>query len=320
MPERLVVVHNPNSTHGSEVESNIFRRLDDASIGYERVPTVSPVYEDNVDLFAKSFRSGDRILVAAGDGTASQAVNGAILSGELGIEVAFEPFGNFNDLAASYNGTERIVDPLRLVNSHASLLNIQPIRIEVNDELWRYAPAYSTVGWTAAATGLFMNGELRESLKQQHKHLVTARSFANLFAEYYRRRHDMALPHYLLNGSCEIRTDRTDIVALNARRMGRMIRLRAARPDSGKFAYAELNVESLVKNRSFLAKAALGAMPADIAMRQQIEFCQPAAQVPIQTEGEFVLLKDVSKFTFTKEHREMVTVVIPRADTMGRNE
>jgi hypothetical protein len=320
MPERLVVVHNPNSTHGSEVESSVFHRLDDAAIRYEKVPSVSSIYEDNVDVFAKSFRPGDRILVAAGDGTASQAVNGAILSGELGIEMAFEPFGNFNDLAASYNGAERVVDPLRLVNSHASLLNVRPVRVEVNDEPWRYALGYSTVGWTAAATDLFMNGELRESLKRQHKHLVTARSIANLFAEYYKRRHDMALPHYLLNGSREIRTDRTDIVALNTRRMGRIIRLHAARPDSDKFAYAELNVESLLRNRRFLARAALGTMPADVATSQRIEFCQPASQIPIQTEGEFALLKDISRLTFTKDHNEAITVVIPRTDTIGRNE
>lgn len=319
MPERLVVIHNPNSTHGREVQSQILGRLDDAAIRYERIASVSPYYDDNVEVFADALREGDRAIIAAGDGTASQAVAGALVSGHDAIEVGFEPYGNFNDLAAGYNGSERPIDPVLLARPDAHISSAKPIRIDCNDQPWRYALGYATVGWTATATGLFMEGDFRDSLKQQHKHLVTARSFAGLFGEYLRRRHDMALPQFILNDVREFQTRTTDIVALNTRRMGRVIRLHAARPDSDEFTFATLDVSSLYRNRVFLAKAALGAMPGDSASSQRIVFSEPA-DIPIQTEGEFAELHDVTRLAFTKRHDRTLAVVTPHTGTMERNE
>ena len=307
MNERLVVIHNPNSTHGSDVNREVLQRLGDVGLKFVCLPSVSPEYDDNVDAFANGIREGDRLLVAAGDGTISQAANAVVLADQIGVSMAVEPYGNFNDMAAWFNGSESSVDPVILASPNVPTHDVVPMKVELDDTLWRYSLGYTTLGWTAAATELFMGGEFRELLKTQHKHMVTARSMVGLLKEYYSRRQSMALPHYTRNGAREYQAGITDVVAMNTGRMGRVIRRNDARPESQKFAYAELDVSTLYRNAGFLGMAALGRMPASIASAQRLDFIEPTT-IPLQTEGEFAQ-ETVSRITISKHPHTSIQVV-----------
>ena len=307
MYERLVVIHNPNSTHGRAVDREVLQRLGDAGLNFVRLPSVSPEYDDNVDAFGKGIREGDRLIVAAGDGTISQVANAVVQAEQSDVIMAVEPYGNFNDMAAWFNGSESTIDPVILASPTAPTEQVVPMKVELDDRLWRHSLGYTTLGWTAAATELFMAGEFRELLKTQHKHMVTARSMVGLFKEYYSRRRTMALPHYTLNNAKEYHTGITDIVAMNTGRMGRVIRRNNVQPRSPNFAYAELDVSTLYRNAGFLGMAALGRMPATIAAAQRLEFIQPTS-VPIQTEGEFAQ-ETVAAVTISKDTQTSLQVV-----------
>lgn len=305
--ERLVVVYNPHSAQAARVGRQVIDRLVQQDASPTLLTTVSEKFDDNVDFIAGQLRDGDRVIAAAGDGTSSQVYSSIIRSETSGVTLGFTGYGNLNDMAATYSGSETPIDPMRLVNSR-NVLTTKPIDVRINDEHWRYSPAYTTVGWTAFAAQEFMLPHVRSSLKEQHKHLVSAKSFAHILAEYYRRRQHMSLPTYWIDDERELQTRSTDIVALNQKRMGRIIRHQAARSDSGVFLSKHLDVSSLTPNAAFFAKAFAGRMPGDVVSSQTVHFATPAS-FDIQSEGEGALLRDVQTLTFTKDHDVTVPIV-----------
>jgi diacylglycerol kinase family enzyme len=276
---------------------------------YEVVQSKSPDYDDNVAAFAESFREGDTILAAGGDGTHTQVSEAIIQSGLADLRAGFLAYGNFNDIPVGFNGPGRI-DPLTLLDARARAIDAIPMHVDVNGETVRRPLAYATLGWTATASGKFAEGDFRQHLKERNKHLVTALSGAALFREYVQRRRDLYLPHFTLNDDRELHTRTTDVVALNHSRMGRFIRLKGFDSSDKDFAYVQLDVSNLIKNSPFLSRAFAGQMPAEMTNEQRLDFQVPST-VPFQNEGEFKLLEGVESIVFTKQHNDRIRVIRP---------
>jgi diacylglycerol kinase family enzyme len=309
MSERIVVVHNPNSTKSRDVKREVFGRLRDAGITFDAVESKTPDHDSNAEEFAEFFREGDTILGAGGDGAHTQIKDGMLLSGLPGLRIGFLGYGNFNDIAVGFNGPGHI-DPLRFLDDRAQEIDAIPMHVDINGKTIRRPLAYATLGWTATASGKFADGEFRQLLKERNKHFVTALSGAALFREYFQRRKELFLPHYTLNDDREYNTRITDVVALNHPRMGRFIR-RNDFDSSGKdFAYAQLDVSGLMKNSRFLTQAFIGNMPATLVNEQRLEFQVPST-IPYQNEGEFMLLEGVETLIFSKQHDDVIRVIRP---------
>ena len=58
--------------------------------------------DDNSHRLAKVFRDDDLVIAAGGDGTATIAINGIMLSDAKNVRIGVLGFGNFNDTARSF--------------------------------------------------------------------------------------------------------------------------------------------------------------------------------------------------------------------------
>ena len=87
------------------------------------------------------------MLSAGGDGTMLGVSNAALDSGAEGITIAPLAYGNFNDMALGQT------DPLAVLAPDARRTTHTPLSVERNGELWRYAPAYATLGLSSTSLG-----------------------------------------------------------------------------------------------------------------------------------------------------------------------
>ncbi|MDO4661285.1 MAG: diacylglycerol kinase family protein [Candidatus Saccharibacteria bacterium] len=184
---KLVIVQNPYNTHHSEMQAGVFDRLDAAGIAYDTITTRFSQAEDNIKDLADHLPQDAHIISAAGDGTSTQVVN-AGLRAELDNAVySFIGYGNCNDLARGQR------DPLPLLQTNHHTIIHQPLSIEVNNEPWRHAPGYMTLGLTALVASGFAGTASRERMRRTTPHTKLVRSIGQV-ATTYLRVHDTYLP------------------------------------------------------------------------------------------------------------------------------
>jgi len=108
--------------------------------------------EDNACRLSMILQDGDVVVAAGGDGTASIALNGVILSKK---DVAFNalPYGNFNDMAKTLSGEEG--------------KKWYPLEVKINGKNWRYVGCYFSVGMFAASTRSFDEKGRRAKVKSK---------------------------------------------------------------------------------------------------------------------------------------------------------
>jgi hypothetical protein len=75
--------------------------------------------------------------------------------------------------------------------------------------------------------------------------------------------------------------------------MAKIIRSGQDKYKEPDFLRRDLDVSGLVKNSGFLAASALGRMPGQATQADELTFPQPSS-IPIQIDGEFSMLDDVS--------------------------
>ena len=158
MTERIILVYNPTSARAKHIQTEAIEPLRSERIAYVDYATKYPDTEDNIADMRETFRDGDTILTAAGDGTAMQAANAVLREGQDQTRIGFLGYGNFNDLV----GNTR--DPLALLDPAAEVVDSRPLTIEINDRYWRDAPGYASLGFTALAARHFAKHSSREQL------------------------------------------------------------------------------------------------------------------------------------------------------------
>lgn len=293
--ERLVVIHNTKSSHAANVVHGVFDRLDDAGIDAVHFLTPSPHVEDNIDAVANLVGPGDTVLSAAGDGTANAVLNGLLTADHEGVRAGFLGYGNFNDMAATFNDRYARRDPLALLASQ-NTVELNPLSVTKNGEHWRYAGLYATLGWTAVAAAKFDDPKVREKLQHSAANLVS--SLARLGIHYFKTRHKSDLPSFYRSDG-QLYEGLTDVLAVNGPVMAKIIRSGQDKHKDPDFLLRDLDVSGLFKNSGFLAASALGRMPGVAVQADELKFIQPAS-IPIQIDGEFSLLHGVNTLGISK--------------------
>lgn len=299
---RIVVVTNKNSTGAKNVERSVLIPLRQENISFDQFQTPSPDTEANIAAMQDFFRDGDRIISAAGDGTAMQVTNAVLRSKLHDADVGFLPFGNFNDLARSHKAR----DPVALSQSSLTVEHA-PLSVGVNGEYWRDAPSYVTLGWTALAAEQFGNSTSREAMQSSPEAFKLGRSLLQLAESYFKNRHTM-LPEFHTSDSSVVRKAVTDFIAINSPRVGSIVRSDRDYFDSDQFGTAEADVSKILPNIPFGLKALTGHTPAKPVTAATLQF-KEHSRVPIQSEGEFEYLENVRTIEIEKDPTKILRVI-----------
>ena len=300
---KLVIVQNPYSTRHREVQAGVFDRLDTVGIAYDTITTRFSQAKDNIKDLADRLPNDAHIISAAGDGTSTQVVN-AGLRAELDNAVySFIGYGNCNDLARG----ER--NPLAVLQGDHHTVTHQPLSVEVNGELWRYAPGYMTLGLTALIASSFAGAASRERLRHTPPRTKLVRSIGQV-ATTYLRAHDTYLPPFTTNLSTIEQTNLTDVMMINSQCMGRLIRSSIDYPQTDFFGYRQADFSSIWKNIPFVCSAIAGHTPAEKITDITLTFREPAT-ILAQTEGEHAALPAVSTIRAYKDPAKAIRVVRP---------
>lgn len=300
---KLVIVQNPYSTRHREVQAGVFDRLDTAGIPYDTITTRYSQAADNIDDLAGRLPNDAHIISAAGDGTSTQAVNAGLRAELDGAVYSFIGYGNCNDLARG----ER--NPLAVLQGDHHTVTHQPLSVEVNGELWRYAPGYMTLGLTALIASGFASTVSRERMRHTPPRTKLVRSMGQV-ATTYLRAHDTYLPPFTTNLSTIEQTGLTDVMMINSQCMGRMIRSSIDYPQADFFGYHQADFSSVWKNIPFAYSAVTGHTPAEKVTDITLNFRKPAT-ILAQTEGEHAKLQGVSTIRAYKDPAKAIRVVLP---------
>lgn len=305
MSERLIIVHNPNSSRAKKVASEVFNTLDNTSTRYTAFETKSPNAEDNIADMSNFLEDGDTVVVAASDGTAMQAGNAILRSEHTNSKIGLLPYGNFNDLARVYG-----LSPNALTN-HDSLgtTNLYPLVITANETYCRDALAYATAGWTARAAREFSEHDSRESIVGTPDAIKLTRSLWQLAINYFAHRNEY-LPPFHTSRSEIVKQSVTDIVAVNNPMMGTIIRSDMPYSSIANiFGYTELDVSSFTKNIPFGLKAVSGHTPLDATEKIALNFTEPST-LHVQSEGEAFTTTETSTLTIAKDPSRKLNVLV----------
>lgn len=286
---RNIFVHNPHSTR-AEQANDLIDRLDAAGLRYEAHETPSPRAKDTIDWMANLVQPGDRIFSAAGDGTASQIGEGVLGSETPNIEIAFGPFGNFNDGPASLGH----VDPVDFFNGRNAIRPLVPIEVDQDGER-HTALFYATLGWTAGLAMRFMTGN-REKMKASRSKMMRRMSDA---AFYYALHSQDKLPGFTVDDDPVVHDRVSDVLLRNSSVMAGLVRGRDFMSGS-TFGLRELNVGNLPKNVPFLFDSVVrGKTPSTAVEKVVLKFTDPA-DFYLMRDGESGRVEGVNELTFRK--------------------
>lgn len=304
--DRVVVIRNSESSHADRVQDEVMRPLQGLGLSVGQLvefPVPSTDFSESVERLAEILEPGDRVISPAGDGTASLAVNAAILARSEDVRLGFLPYGNFNDVAATFTSRATQRNPATLLTS-PHVVEAKPLQVLKDGLSHRYALLYANVGWTAQAAALFDDPSVRRALQSGRTGLPA--NMARLARTYFAQRATAALPEFRKDNKPEVHASTTDILAVNGPIMGRVIR--SARRYYGEDVYlsSELDVSTLHRNMQFLGRSALNLclkthlkLPGDEVSQMELDF-RSSAMVSLQVDGEYELV-EVSRLQFAKD-------------------
>lgn len=298
---RLLVVTNPNSTKSHKVQREVINPLHENGDDFTIVQTQTPDTEENIAHLRTKIRDGDRVISAAGDGTAMQVVN-AVLREGVDAELGFLPYGNFNDLARVHG----LRNPLDAY-SDVTTTELHPLTVDVNGQYMRDAPAYVSLGWSAIAASHFGQSGSRDKLRRYTRLASIIPSMGQLARDYFALRNEK-LPPFHASHNLAVRDAVTDVLAVNSPRVGAVVRSERDYYDSNFYGYDEVNVSHILPNFLFGLQALIGRLPAELRTTASITFENPST-VPFQSEGEFLRLEDVSTIDIYKDPSKSVSVI-----------
>lgn len=286
---RNIFIHNPHSTRAERV-NGVMSQLDTAGKRYETHQTPSPNADDNIDWVANLVEPGDRVFSAAGDGTASQVGEGILNSEVPNVEVAFGPYGNFNDGPASLG----LVDPVDFFDGRIATRSVHPIEVDQDGER-RTALFYATLGWTAGLAMQFMTAN-REKMQASRNKLVRRMRDAML---YYALHGQDKLPEFTFDDQSVVNDRVSDVLVRNSSVMAGLVRGRDFMSGSA-FGLRELNVGNLPKNVPFLFDSVVrGKTPSDVREAVSLTFTEPSSFY-LMRDGESKLVEGVRELAFRK--------------------
>lgn len=290
MKKRVIIVYNPRSTGANLVEVGVLepaRRLKGKIVGkYAVLPTD---VDDNAKKLAKLLEDGDLVIAAGGDGTATIALNGVVRA-KKEVSLAVLPYGNFNDMARSFNvkGFKQAV--------RGETIEAWPLEVLVNGKIWRRVMCYVSVGMMAESTEVFDNAKVRKGLQKGKKGLFW--SGINLFTWWCKNRKKRFLPEFSLNGH-KVEKKVTDYLAVNSKTVAKVLKNKPSFRMSGSFYGGVLKLSGFLAICRFFVRGMNGKMGLFETEGDKIVFKKPA-RVEIQAEGEYKKFEGVETIEIRK--------------------
>lgn len=301
--QRIVIVYNPRSTHAKEVEEKVIepaRHL--AGHVLAKFEVADAIMDINANRLAKVLFDNDLVIAAGGDGTATVAINGIMLSSAKNVRLGVEGFGNFNDVARSFGNLkfEEIVN----ANAH----EVWPLRCYVNDKHWRYGMCYFTIGMFAEACAVFDDPKTRKTLRKGGRKLIFS-----LFtlAKWWLKQHKRSfLPSFLLgdaSGDFVDKTGSSDYMAVNSITVAKIMKGDRYFTKKKDFLSSTGELTRFWPMVSFMLKSFFKKIPGDISELDVLHF-GTASRVTVQAEGEYAELEDVKKIKIVKSEKPLLAV------------
>jgi hypothetical protein len=298
---RLVISHNPHSSRASEVQEQVFDRLDAAGYAYETIEVRQAHLNDNVARLAPLIKPGDIILSAAGDGSAHATAHAVMAANQPDVELGFLAYGNFNDLPNTFNTKATLRDPVAFLEAAKSQA-VWPIDVYVNDEKQRSALLYATIGWTASAAGLFDAPHVRRSITHGGAGIV--RSLCRTGLYYLRSRRGSQLPAFLYNDKQYVATD---LLFANGPTLARLFKTGVRYYSQSSFLFRTLDVRKLVPNIPFLMSGLLGRITGEEVSAVLVTFPDPS-RLQTQCDGEVFFVEHATKVEVRKSEQPLMVL------------
>lgn len=257
--------------------------------------------DDNAARLAKFVKEGDLVVAAGGDGTATIATNGILLSG-ISARLGVLGYGNFNDMARAFG-----VGSLAQILSGATRVEkVWPIECFIDGRHWRYAVGYFTIGMFAEACEVFDHEKHRKKLQTGRKGLVF--SWRILVEWWIRSRKRRFLPRFTVNGRSVVKNT-TDYVAMNGPKMAKMMRGRRWYRRRREFWSETAKLSGFFRLLILMSRSLLFKVPGKETEGDLLEFSRPA-NIEIQGEGEYKKLEGVRRVEVRKAEKYIEIVSI----------
>ena len=288
---RLIIVYNPRSSHFKKVQTEVLSQVQDLE-GWtvEKYEVADTDVDDNATQFADVLRDNDLVVAAGGDGTATIAANGVLLSRANNVKFGVLGCGNFNDMARTF-GAKTLTDII-----DGNLKQVWPLEAVVDDRHYRYGVCYFTIGMFAESTEVFDDKKHRRKLQDGNKKITF--SWRIIAGWYFKNRKRVFIPKFKLNGK-EMPGDVTDYVAVNGKSMARVMKGGSWCFDDKTFLSETGRLSSFWRLVGLMTKSISKRIPGKESSGDVLEFAEPA-DVEIQAEGEYKTLKGVRKIEIRK--------------------
>lgn len=300
---RLIIIYNPRSSHHAQVRAEVLDKstgLRGYMIGrFEVQPTN---VDDNAIKLAKIIQDGDLVVSAGGDGTATIGLNGCMLSGK-DVTYGVLGYGNFNDFARML-GAETIGQIVSRYEQDNSATVIYPLEAVINNQHWRYAACYFSIGLFAESTQVFDQPDAREGLKQGNKKITFS---AKVLAKwYFQNKKRQFLPNFAINHQA-VKHKTTDYVAVNGKSIAKIIPGGDWYLKSDKFWSGTARLGSFFRLAWLGFRALTHHLPGHETMSDTLNFPE-SASIMIQAEGEYQQLSNISTIEIRKSARPLKVI------------
>lgn len=294
--QRLVLVYNPRSSGFKTVEDEVITPLRQLKNLTLLKYTVQPTnVDDNATQLSTLLHDGDLVLVAGGDGTATIALNGVVLSKKT-VRLAVLGYGNFNDFARTLGRYDFNYVLQHYFAADAPTRQLYPLDIRVNGEHWRYAASYLTIGLFAESTQVFDQPEVRTFLQKHGKNLFF--SVLMLARWYFTNRRREFIPQFKLNGQV-VAPRTTDLMAVSSKSVAKVMRGGKAYLSPDEFLLTTARLGSFCHLIGFMLRSIFYRLPGQMTKTATLQFTRPA-QIELQAEGEYQKFSSVKTIEINK--------------------
>lgn len=302
--KRLIIVYNPRSSHFRDVKEQV---IEPARHMRGWMVARFEVSKDDVNVNAKRLAQilsdNDTVIAAGGDGTASAATNGVMLSEAKNVRLGVMGMGNFNDTARCFGNLK--FDDIEKARAE----EVWPLDCSVNGRHWRYANCYVTVGMLAESCEVFEEPKTRKTLRKGGK--KTLFSLFSLLGWWMKNHKKAFMPSFSLMDSSGDEIDKTgvsDYLAVNSLTAAKIMKGGDYYADEKDFLSSTGELGSFWKMVGYMLKAVFKGVPGEASEYDRLTFNMPS-KVAIQAEGEYDTLENVKVIEVRKSKKPLLVLM-----------
>ncbi len=302
--KRLFIVYNPRSSHYEQVKTDIIDRLNGLKgVMVGKFEVAATNVDDNARRLAKVLTTGDLVIAAGGDGTATIAVNGIMLSKAQNVKFGVIGYGNFNDVARTF-GNLKLDDILK-----GSVKRVYPLECKINGKHWRFGMCYFTLGMFAEACACFDAPKTRKTLRKGGRKTIF--SLITLMKWWLKNHRHKFLPEsfHLGDSSDEFMECKkvSDYMAVNGRTVAKIMKGSDWYLRESQFLSMTGRMTKFCKLVPMMLKSVFKRIPGAESDYDCLVFPEPT-ELMIQAEGEYKKISGVRTIEISKVSKPLLVV------------